>query len=153
MSETKDVFWEFSIKVWRNEDLRQQLLNLQEKNDLDINLCLFLLWSSTRGLVLNDAGGKIRQIQDRWLNQTIKPIRKVRVANQHHPELKQRLLEAELEAEKLYGKNLCEINKTDIPQKASAADDKTATLKANLESYTKIVWEHEFIALMIEASQ
>lgn len=153
MNETTEVFWEFSLKVWQDQELRDQLLTLQEQNDLDINLCLFLLWTSTLGFVLCNAESKIKQHQNRWLNQTIKPIRAVRIANREQAQLKQCLLAAELEAEKLYQKALSELRSTITLQKAPADFDIAATLKANLEAHLKTSWDTKLIALMLKASQ
>lgn len=153
MSGTTEAFWEFSLKVWQNEDLRHQLLQRQEQDDLDINLCLFLLWNSTFGFVLDDAKSKITQRQGEWLYQTIKPIRAIRITNHQHPQLKQALLAAELEAEKCYQEALCAMRTTVTSQKAPADNDTAATLRANLESYTQIFWDSELIELMIRASQ
>lgn len=153
MNETTEVFWEFSLKVWKNEELRDQLLSLQEQNDLDINLCLFLLWTSTLGLVLCNAESKVKQHQNHWLNQTIKPIRAVRIVNREQPQLKQCLLAAELEAEKLYQEALCQLHSAITLKKAPADYDIAATLKANLGSHIKTSWDTKLIALMIKASQ
>lgn len=153
MNETTEVFWEFSRKVWQNQELRDQLLTLQEQNDLDINLCLFLLWTSTLGFVLSNAESKIKQHQNRWLNQTIKPIRAVRIANREQAQLKKCLLAAELEAEKLYQNALSELRSTITLQKAPADYDIAATLKANLGSHINTSWDTELIELMIKASQ
>lgn len=153
MSETTEVFWEFSLKVWQNEDLRHQLLQLQDQNDLDINLCLFLLWNSTSGLELSNAKSKITQLQDEWLNQTIKPIRAIRIANRQHPLLKQGLLTAELEAEKLYQEALVQMRSRITLKKAPADHNIAATLKGSLDSHTQISWDSDLIALMIKASQ
>ncbi len=153
MNETTEVFWEFSLKVWQNQELRDQLLLLQDQNDLDINLCLFLLWTSSLGLVLCNAENKIKQHQNRWLNQTIKPIRAVRIANREQSQLRQCLLAAELEAEKLYQKALSELRSTITVQKAPADYDIAATLKANLGSHLKTSWDTKLIALMVKASQ
>ena len=153
MSDTTAGFWAFSLHVWQNEALRCQLLALQERDDLDINLCLFLLWISILGLVLDDSESKITHVQGQWLDQTIKPIRALRMANQHRPQLKQALLTAELESEKCYQEALSQIRDTITRQTEAADNDKAATLKTNLKSYSQISWDSALINLMLEASQ
>ncbi|WP_156502418.1 DUF2390 domain-containing protein, partial [Oleiphilus sp. HI0067] len=34
-------FWQFSIMLWKQEDIKNILMHAQDHKDLDINLCLF----------------------------------------------------------------------------------------------------------------
>ena len=52
MSETAEMFWDYSLKLWKNDELKVLLLEHQDKQGLDINLLLFLLWISEQRMIL-----------------------------------------------------------------------------------------------------
>ncbi len=152
MSETSDVFWDYSLKIWENENAKQLLLEYQEQQGLDINLLLFLLWISGQGMILTASPEQVSAIQTGWLDKIIKPIRALRRENQNISELKSRLLQAELEAERHYQKALCALLEEGAATMAPTNCDRTATIKQNFMSFIKLDWDNEVIALMSKVS-
>ena len=152
MSETAEVFWDYSLKLWKNDELKILLLEHQDKQGLDINLLLFLLWISEQRMMLTTDPSQIIELQRRWIDGLIKPIRGLRRENQNINELKNSLLQAELVAEKHYQKALCNLLNDDSMVATPPNYDRAATIKRNLNSYIKIDWDNDLLLLLSKAS-
>jgi uncharacterized protein (TIGR02444 family) len=46
-------FWRFSLSVYKQNEVAQECLALQETSDTNINLLLFCAWAGTQGIVLS----------------------------------------------------------------------------------------------------
>ena len=152
MSETAEMFWDYSLKLWKNDELKVLLLEHQDKQGLDINLLLFLLWISEQRMILTTDPSQIIELQRRWIDGLIKPIRGLRRENQNINELKNSLLQAELVAEKHYQKALCNLLNDDSMVAATPNCDREATIKRNLNSYIQIDWDNDLLLLLSKAS-
>lgn len=157
MSDIEGLLWDFSLKVWDHASIREMLLDLQEHQNLDINLCLFLLWCWKEKSHPPPNKDAMQKVQSQWLAKTIIPIRQLRKAKSHDEELKKALLHAEVLAEKRYQKALCTLicetsrdGSLEVPPKDS---DRAATLKAMLESYTELKWDSTMIKGLLEATE
>lgn len=97
---TSEQFWQYSLQLYPS--IQQPLLMLQNELGANVNLLLLLLyaeqqqwhWSATQINQLQHAVALVNQ-------QCTGPIRHLRQQLSHHPLLKNALLHAELEAEKL----------------------------------------------------
>lgn len=152
MSGTADMFWDYSLKLWKNEDLKTLLLEHQDRQGLDINLLLFLLWISEQRMILTTDSSRIIELQRRWIDGLIKPMRELRQENQNIDELKNSLLQAELVAERYYQKALCNLLNDDSLVTAPPNYDRAATIKRNLNAYIQIDWDNDLLLLLSKAS-
>lgn len=94
--------WDFAVAVYARPGVRELCLRLQDDHGFDVDVLLTAAWAAHQGLRLDaEAAGALdeaaRPVRERF---TI-PIRALRRAAAHDPELKQHLLAAELRAERL----------------------------------------------------
>jgi|GEM_PF-4015421 len=141
-------FWQFSIMLWKQEDIKNILMHAQDHKDLDINLCLFALWSSKQKKRLGSQAEQILKIQQDYYFDLIKPTRQLRQRANHYgnSSLKQHYLDAELAAEKAYQGQLCQLRLETAPE----SEELTATLKENLRLGSRVNWSEPSLKKMLE---
>lgn len=103
-------FWDFALRVYGREAVREQCLDLQDRHGADVNLMLFLLWRDDGGA----APPEMPEIEammaatEAVRTRAIEPLRGLRrILKRPFPDdlpvlresLRQRMLEAELAAE------------------------------------------------------
>ncbi len=109
---TTDAFWRFSLDVYRRGGVAGACIALQDEHGADVDVLLFVLWCAARGSVLDAAG--LRAIDTAvapWRSTVVQPLRQARRALKPPPPppfdaaaataLRERLLAAEIEAERL----------------------------------------------------
>ena len=104
-------FWRFSLRFYRQPEVADACITLQEKVGVDVNLLLFLLWHATQKRALSAA--EVAELERRiapWRNTTVVPLRAMRRALKSPPTLvagasaelfRTKIKAAELEAERL----------------------------------------------------
>ena len=134
-------FWAFSVTLYGNESVKEQMLRWQDENGANVNLVLLCIWAGTPGRNLSTddirrATGKVAS----WNAAVTRPLRHLRqrlksdwrqLANDAEP-ARQAILSAELEAEKAEQELLL---KALAPWLAQTAADASTLIKANLAAY------------------
>jgi uncharacterized protein (TIGR02444 family) len=112
-------FWRFSLRFYRQPEVADACIALQETAGVDVNLLLFLLWHATqkRALSATDVAELERRIAP-WRNMTVIPLRAMRRALKSPPTLvagasaelfRTKIKAAELEAERLQQEAMYEL--------------------------------------------
>lgn len=107
-AQSGNAFWRFSLAVYAADGVAGECLDLQARHDIDVNLLLFVVWlGASRHRIVNPsdiegARSRIRQ----WHDETVRPLRSVRVALKSIDEpgaqdLRARVKALELEAERI----------------------------------------------------
>ena len=76
---TSQIFWNFSNRVYQNDDVQDACLALQNKYGLDVNLILFCCWSGAlHGEFTEELFEQsLREALD-WRQNVVEPLRNVR---------------------------------------------------------------------------
>jgi|SRR5262249_4551654 len=145
-AETKpqgSLFWQFSLRFYRQPQVADACIALQEDAGVDVNLLLFLLWHATRRRELSAA--EVAELERRigaWREMTVVPLRGMRRALKSPPALvepataelfRTRIKAVELEAERLQQEAMYQLARAtalgrEAPSPADAA-------RANVEAY------------------
>ena len=81
-------FWRFSLRFYRQPEVADACITLQEQAGVDVNLLLFLLWHATQKRALSTA--EISELEARiapWRDTTVVPLRTMRRALKSSPAL------------------------------------------------------------------
>src|SRR6266540_4025248 len=81
-------FWRFSLRLYRQREVADACITLQEEAGIDVNLLLFLLWHATQKRALS--APEVAELERRvgpWRNMTVVPLRTVRRALKSPPAL------------------------------------------------------------------
>ena len=104
-------FWRFSLRFYRQQEVADACITLQDEVGVDVNLLLFLLWQATRKRALSVT--EVEELERRiggWRVATIIPLRQLRRALKTPPALvagakaelfRTKIKAIELEAERL----------------------------------------------------
>ena len=144
MSQSDNAFWRFSLAVYAADGVAGECLDLQARHGIDVNLLLFVVWlGASRRRTMNPsdverASDRIRQ----WHDETVRPLRSVRVALKPlvEPgvrEFRARVKALELEAEQIEQGALCALASDLWPD--PGADDPRLAVRANV---TTFLWSH-----------
>ncbi|MEO1019696.1 MAG: TIGR02444 family protein [Pseudomonadota bacterium] len=109
-----DALWLFSLDVYGRERVKEALLTLQETINADVNLMLLACWLAQEHYPLDrDTAQTLREISRHWQSEIVVPLRGVRhrlkdrlrdrtlAERQSHADLRQQVLDLELQAERL----------------------------------------------------
>jgi uncharacterized protein (TIGR02444 family) len=138
-------FWRFSLRFYRQPEVADACIRLQEEAGVDVNLLLFLLWQATRQRALSAA--EVAELDLRvgaWRDMTVIPLRAVRRALRSPPALvalataelfRTRIKAVELEAERLQQEAMYELARNaslgrEAPSLAEAARANAAAYQA-----------------------
>lgn len=144
----QNPFWQFSVNLYKNEPVKYACLYLQNTQDININLLLFLLWvaKTTRGAVSEKQLTQISDRLDYWHNTITMPLRKIRTKDilqvEQYRRVRRSVLSVELFSDQLeqailyeYGYNLAK-HPFETRQQLS---DAVKSLKAFSHFY-KFIW-------------
>ncbi|MFT5161960.1 MAG: hypothetical protein ACI9FJ_000528 [Alteromonadaceae bacterium] len=103
---SEDVFWQYSGKLYSQPGVKESCLILQDEVGLNVNLILLLCWCEPNHKVLSEA--QIEQLGNAivgWHKSYIAPLRDFRrqlgLEHAATAQVKQKMLDAELELEKV----------------------------------------------------
>jgi uncharacterized protein (TIGR02444 family) len=133
-------FWRFSLRFYRQREVADACITLQEEVGIDVNLLLFLLWHATqkRALSAPEVADLERRVAP-WRNMTVIPLRTVRRALKSPPALvpgaaaelfRTKIKAVELEAERLQQEAM-----HDLPLLGKDASSLEAAARANIAAY------------------
>lgn len=72
-------FWQFSLRVYRNQAVQQACLELQDGSGVDVNVLLFMLWLGADGRALTgEEVGSVVAAVDPWRRGVVVPLRTAR---------------------------------------------------------------------------
>jgi len=136
-------FWRFSLRFYRQPEVADACITLQEKAGVDVNLLLFLLWHATQKRALSAAEvGELERRIAVWRNTTVIPLRTMRRALKSPPTLvagasaelfRTKIKAVELEAERLQQEAMHELACPSLlGVEASSRDD---AARANVAAY------------------
>jgi uncharacterized protein (TIGR02444 family) len=98
-------FWRFSLRVYEQEGVANECLELQERHGVNVNLLLFCAWIGTQAIILNRSDIEAAaQIVVRWDAMVVRPLRIARQEMKADPEMatmRARVKALELEAEQI----------------------------------------------------
>ena len=139
----RSPFLEFSIRFYGRPGVAPALLELQDRDGIDVNMFLFALWAASTGKRWDDAAVmQTDRLIKSWRDDIVVPLRSVRRALRETPRgfdaeaaqnIRRQIKEAELEAEFLQQNAMaeCDLPPSDLPPRTLAA--------ANVESYAAVL--------------
>lgn len=77
--DTGEAFWTFSVGLYAQKDVESELLALQDRDGLEVNLALFCLFAGRQGYQLDNAAVQaMRAVGLAWGRQVVAPLRDAR---------------------------------------------------------------------------
>ena len=137
------LFWQFSLRFYRQPAVADACIALQEQAGVDVNLLLFLFWHATYKRALSAA--EVAELEGRigpWRDATVIPLRAVRRALKSPPALvapaaaelfRTRIKAVELEAERLQQEAMYELARP--PLLGHEAPSPQDAARANVAAY------------------
>ena len=142
-SET-NPFWEFSILVYGNEEVRDACLDAQEVYGADVNLLLLCCWLGFVGIKLTPEGiRRLDTLVDGWRREAILPLRTVRkrlkgtigpVPSDLAADVRNTVKQAELQAERIEQDLLYSALQT-LPGRDGRDAERSGVARQNLQLY------------------
>ena len=136
-------FWDFSVEVYARPEVSKLCLELQNNYGTDINMLLFACWlgQSGRGAVSVAAWRAMILRINKWREEVIKPLRKLRHLLRHEQlapkDMKEQIFQCELQAEHVEQSVLeREWGSTRRPL-VSGSSQRTRDMIHNLATYLK----------------
>jgi uncharacterized protein (TIGR02444 family) len=139
---SESPFWRFSLRFYRQREVADACIMLQEEAGIDVNLLLFLLWHATQKRALS--APEVAELERRvapWRNMTVVPLRTVRRALKSPPALvpgasaelfRAKIKAVELEAERLQQEAMHDLA---VPLLGKDAPSLEAAARANIAAY------------------
>ena len=141
-SSSGSPFWRFSLRFYRQREVADACIALQEEAGIDVNLLLFLLWHATQKRALS--GPEVAELERRvapWRHMTVIPLRTMRRALKSPPTLvpsagtelfRTKIKAVELEAERLQQEAMHDLA---VPLLGKDAPSLEAAARANIAAY------------------
>ncbi|MEL7029187.1 MAG: TIGR02444 family protein [Pseudomonadota bacterium] len=143
MSEAPGDFWNWSLEVYDRPSVADDLIELQDKFGLDVNLILWSCWAGLRhGPLPELAMRKAVDISRQWSGAVVEHLREARRALKSPPRqadpdaaeaLREHVRAAELEAERLQQAMLETLAQSEATDAAASPSEGAA--RQNLASY------------------
>jgi uncharacterized protein (TIGR02444 family) len=136
-------FWRFSLRFYRQPEVADACIRLQEEAGVDVNLLLFLLWQATRKRALSAA--EVEELERRigaWRDATVIPLRALRRTLKSPPALvagaaaelfRSKIKAVELEAERLQQEAMYELARASPWGREASSLEEAA--RANVTAY------------------
>ena len=136
-------FWRFSLRFYRQPEVADACIALQEEAGIDVNLLLFLLWHATHSRALSAA--EVVELEQRigpWRDMTVIPLRALRRALKSPPKLvaaaaaelfRTKIKAAELEAERLQQEAMYQLARSALWGREASSPE--AAARANIAAY------------------
>ena len=136
-------FWRFSLRFYRQPEVADACIALQEEAGVDVNLLLFLLWHATLARTLSAT--EVAELEGRiatWRETTVIPLRTMRRALKSPPGLvadpaaelfRTRIKAVELEAERLQQEAMYELARSSPLGRTAGSPDEAA--RVNVAAY------------------
>ena len=140
-------FWRFSLRFYRQPQVADACIALQEEAGVDVNLLLFLLWHATKQRAF--AAADVAALEARiggWREATVVPLRAVRRALKSPPALvapgtaeafRTRIKAVELEAERLQQEALYELAQSSRLGQPAASPARAA--QTSIDAYQGVI--------------
>jgi uncharacterized protein (TIGR02444 family) len=140
-------FWRFSLRFYRQPEVADACIDLQDRAGVDVNLLLFLLWHALREESISVENiGRLERTIAPWRNTTVIPLRAMRRALKTPPSLveantvegyRTRIKAIELEAERLQQEAMYDIARASPLGHPAASREKAA--RENIAGYEMIL--------------
>jgi uncharacterized protein (TIGR02444 family) len=139
-------FWRFSLGFYRQPEVADACIRLQEEAGIDVNLLLFLLWHATRKRALSAT--EVAELERRiagWRDITVIPLRTLRRALKSPPALvapataelfRTKVKAVELEAERLQQEAMYELTRASPLGREASSLEQAA--RGNVMAYQSI---------------
>ena len=112
-SDLLEDFWRWAVAQYKDVQVREGLLELQESSGLIILEAMFLIWLSHRGQVIREEDQeRLRAAITPWVEGVVLPLRRQRQAWTDLPSMitnRRHLLGLELEAERVLAQLLIDV--------------------------------------------
>jgi uncharacterized protein (TIGR02444 family) len=138
IEELINPLWDYSLKLYANEDVKRLCLTLQDCYDINVNMVLWCCWyASDRGQFSQEFLNQILTYNAPWHENVTRQLRQARqwLRSKQQNELiqpfRQQILQLEIISEAFQQKQLYELS---IKQKKTTKNSKNAA-RANLQSY------------------
>ena len=150
-TKNNNPFWQFSLTIWQDKDLQHRLIQLQDEQAVDVNLCLFALWLSRQGQSIETVAEKALQTSAYWQDEFIQPLRTLRrkSVGDNIQSLKSKLMKAELQAEQAEQEALYLLQS----EVFISSENFETTLKTNLQAISQHTWPEAQLSCMQQAIQ
>lgn len=141
--------WQFSVNLYKNDPVKYACLYLQNTQDININVLLFLLWcaKTTRGAVSEKQLGQIGERLEFWHQKITMPLRKLRTKDilqvEQFRKVRRAVLGVELFSDQLEQAILYEYGYTlqkNFYESRQQLSDAVKSLKA-FSHYYKFTWQ------------
>jgi uncharacterized protein (TIGR02444 family) len=141
-SSSGSPFWRFSLRFYRQREVADACIALQEEAGIDVNLLLFLLWHATQKRALS--APEVAELERRaapWRNMTVIPLRTMRRALKSPPALvpgataefcRAKIKAVELEAVRLQQEAMHDLAHPSLGCEASSLEE---AARANVAAY------------------
>lgn len=74
-----ELFWDFSVRTYRCDDVPEACLALQDERGIDVNMLLYCLWyGATRGHQDLECFNRVFDFSESWADHVVRPLRGVR---------------------------------------------------------------------------
>ena len=148
MSTASGDLWEFSLKLYAEPGVAASCLSLQDQHGFDVNLVLFCIWYGCRhGELTEDLLETALETSDSWRETVVQPLRHLRTArtkarilmesayssSSEISALKERIENAELDAERIQQHELEKLIVPSIKKKLLMFDRESVLTRRNLD--------------------
>ena len=143
----KESFWDFSVRIYRNDGVPDACLSLQNNNGVDVNQLLFCCWYAAYFGEFTDVIYKqSMQFSEQWASHVVIPLRQARtwmktlgcpelqVDTQACIELRDNIKNIELKAEHLQENTLEALSGT-LPESCPELTDQIRSTSKNIRRY------------------